>query len=85
MYIKRKTVLTKLANESANAIPFPLIGFTRINAKMIFELYDKIGTINGLIKELNILGINSPTGKPYWHKKSLQRVLTNKKYWLTRC
>ena len=50
------------------------------NARMIFELYDKIGTINGLIKELHSLGINSPTGKPYWHKKSLQRVLTNKKY-----
>lgn len=50
------------------------------NARMIFELYDKIGTINGLIDELYNLGIKSPKGKPIWAKKSIQRVLTNKKY-----
>lgn len=49
-------------------------------AKMIFELYDQIGTLHGVCEELYRLGIPTAKGKPRWDYQTVKRMLRNKKY-----
>lgn len=49
-------------------------------AKLIFELYDQIGTLHGVCEELYRLGIPTAKGKPRWDYQTVKRLLKNKKY-----
>lgn len=49
-------------------------------AKLIFELYDEIGTLHGVCEELYRLGIPTAKGKPRWNYQTIKRMLKNKKY-----
>lgn len=47
---------------------------------MIFNLYLKGKSILGIVKELERLGIKSPTGKAIWPKRTIDVMLSNEKY-----
>lgn len=49
-------------------------------AKLIFELYDEIGTYHGVCEELYHIGIPTKEGKDRWDYQTLKRMLRNKKY-----
>lgn len=50
------------------------------NVRMIFNLYLKGKSILGIVKELERLGIKSPTGKVTWPKRTVDVMLSNEKY-----
>lgn len=49
-------------------------------AKLIFELYDEIGTLHGVCEELYRIGIPTKEGKDRWDYQTIKRMLKNKKY-----
>lgn len=49
-------------------------------AKLIFELYDEIGTLHGVSEELYRIGIPTKEGKERWTYITIKRMLKNKKY-----
>ena len=49
-------------------------------AKLIFELYDEIGTLHGVSEELYRMGIPTKEGKERWTYITIKRMLKNKKY-----
>lgn len=49
-------------------------------AKLIFELYDEIGTLHGVCEELYRMGISTAKGKDRWNYQTIKRMLKNKKY-----
>lgn len=49
-------------------------------AKLIFELYDEIGTLHGVCEELYRIGIPTKEGKERWSYQTIKRMLKNKKY-----
>lgn len=49
-------------------------------AKLIFELYDEIGTLHGVSEELYRIGIPTKEGKDRWDYQTIKRMLKNKKY-----
>ena len=49
-------------------------------AKLIFELYDEIGTLHGVSEELYRIGIPTKEGKERWSYLTIKRMLRNKKY-----
>lgn len=49
-------------------------------AKLIFELYDEIGTLHGVSEELYRLNIPTKQGKERWNYQTIKRMLKNKKY-----
>ena len=67
-YSKDKDTMKLYPNEYA---PF---------AKLIFELYDEIGTLHGVCEELYRLNIQTKEGKDRWHYLTIKRILRNKKY-----
>lgn len=50
------------------------------NVLMIFNLYLQGKSVLGIVKELERLGINSPTGKDKWCKRTIDVMLSNEKY-----
>lgn len=48
--------------------------------KLIFELYDEIGTLHGVCEELYRIGIPTKEGKERWSYQTIKRMLKNKKY-----
>lgn len=50
------------------------------NVRVIFNLYLKGESILGIVKELERLGIKSPTGKAIWPKRTIDVMLSNEKY-----
>lgn len=48
--------------------------------RLIFDLYLDGKSILGIIKELKIRNIKSPTGKDNWPKRSVEEMLSNEKY-----
>lgn len=50
------------------------------NVKLIFDLYLQGKSIIGIVKELERLGIKSPTGKATWPKRTIDVMLSNEKY-----
>lgn len=50
------------------------------NVKLIFDLYLEGKSIIGIIKELEKLGIKTPTGKDKWSKRTIDIILSNEKY-----
>ena len=50
------------------------------NVRVIFNLYLKGKSILGIVKELERLGIKSPTGKAIWPKRTIDVMLSNEKY-----
>lgn len=48
--------------------------------KLIFSLYLSGLSILGIIRELEIRDIKSPTGKDTWNKRSIDTMLSNEKY-----
>lgn len=46
----------------------------------IFNFYLGGKSINGILKELENLGIKSPTGKDKWNKRTVELTLTKRKY-----
>ena len=67
-YSKDKDTMKLVPNEYA---PF---------AKLIFELYDEIGTLHGVSEELYRIGIPTKEGKERWTYITIKRMLRNKKY-----
>lgn len=67
-YSKDRDTMKLIPNEYA---PF---------AKLIFELYDEIGTLHGVCEELYRIGIPTKTGKDRWDYLTIKRMLRNKKY-----
>lgn len=67
-YSKDKDTMKLVPNEYA---PF---------AKLIFELYDEIGTLHGVSEELYRMGIPTKEGKERWTYITIKRMLKNKKY-----
>ena len=49
-------------------------------AKLIFELYDEIGTLHGVCEELYRIGIPTKEGKERWNYQTLKRMMKNRKY-----
>ena len=49
-------------------------------AKLIFELYDEIGTLHGVSEELYRIGIPTKEGCERWAYQTIKRLLKNKKY-----
>lgn len=49
-------------------------------AKLIFELYDEIGTLHGVSEELYRIGIPTKEGCERWTYITIKRLLKNKKY-----
>lgn len=49
-------------------------------AKLIFELYDEIGTLHGVCEELYRIGIPTKDGCDRWNYQTLKRMMKNKKY-----
>ena len=47
---------------------------------MIFNLYLQGKSVLGIVKELERLGIKSPTGKATWPKRTIDVMLSNEKY-----
>jgi site-specific DNA recombinase len=50
------------------------------NVHMIFNLYLQGRSVLGIAKELERLGIKSPTGKATWSKRTIDVMLSNEKY-----
>ena len=50
------------------------------NVQIIFDLYLQGKSIIGIVKELERLGIKSPTGKATWPKRTIDVMLSNEKY-----
>ena len=50
------------------------------NVQMIYNLYLQGKSVLGLVKELERLGIKSPTGKATWPKRTIDVMLSNEKY-----
>jgi site-specific DNA recombinase len=50
------------------------------NVHMIFNLYLQGKSVLGIVKELELLGIKSPTGKATWPKRTIDVMLSNEKY-----
>lgn len=50
------------------------------NVCMIFNLYLQGKSVLGIVKELERLGIKSPTGKATWPKRTIDVMLSNEKY-----
>ena len=50
------------------------------NVKLIFDFYLQGKSIIGIVKELERLGIKSPTGKATWPKRTIDVMLNNEKY-----
>ena len=50
------------------------------NVQLIFDLYLEGKSILGIIKELENLGIKTPTGKDKWSKRTIDVMLSNEKY-----
>ena len=50
------------------------------NVRMIFNLYLQGKSILGIVKELERLGIKSPTRKVTWPKRTVDVMLSNEKY-----
>ncbi len=48
--------------------------------RMIFNLYLHGKSVLGIVKELERLGIKSPTGKDTWPKRTIDVMLSNEKY-----
>ena len=48
--------------------------------KLIFELYDEIGTLHGVSEELYKIGILTKAGHERWNYQTLKRMMKNKKY-----
>ncbi len=48
--------------------------------KLVFHLYLKGMSVLGIVKELERLGIPSPTGKSKWCKRTIDVMLSNEKY-----
>ena len=48
--------------------------------KMIFDLYLQGDSVIGIVSELELLGIKSPTGKDKWCKRTIDVILSNEKY-----
>lgn len=46
----------------------------------IFRWYLDGASVLGIIKKLSDAGITSPTGKETWSKRSVEKILENKKY-----
>ena len=49
-------------------------------AKLIFELYEEIGTLHGVSEELYRIGIPTAKGCDRWSYQTIKRLLKNKKY-----
>lgn len=50
------------------------------NVRLIFDLYLKGYSVVKILNELEARGINSPTGKDRWCKRSIDTMLSNEKY-----
>ena len=50
------------------------------NVRLIYNLYLQGKSVIGIVKELERLGITSPTGKDTWPKRSIDVILSNEKY-----
>jgi site-specific DNA recombinase len=50
------------------------------NVQLAFDLIDQGGTLGTAMEELYQRGIPSPGGKPRWSRKSLLKILTQRKY-----
>lgn len=50
------------------------------NVRLIFNLYIQGKSVLGIVKELERLGIKSPTGKATWPKRTIDVMLSNEKY-----
>ena len=50
------------------------------NVKLVFDLYLQGKSIIGIVKELERLGVKSPTGKATWPKRTIDVMLSNEKY-----
>lgn len=50
------------------------------NVRLIFNFYLQGKSILGIVKELERLGIKSPTGKATWPKRTIDVMLNNEKY-----
>jgi DNA invertase Pin-like site-specific DNA recombinase len=50
------------------------------NVRMIFNLYLQGKSVLGIVKELERLGITSPTEKATWPKRTIDVMLSNEKY-----
>ena len=50
------------------------------NVRLIYNLYLQGKSVLGIVKELERLGIKSPTGKDKWSKHTIDVMLSNEKY-----
>jgi site-specific DNA recombinase len=50
------------------------------NVRLIYNLYLQGKSVLGIVKELERLGIKSPTGKGTWPKRTIDVMLSNEKY-----
>ena len=50
------------------------------NVKLIFDLYLQGKSVIGIVSELERLGVESPTGKEKWCKRTIDVMLSNEKY-----
>ena len=50
------------------------------NVRLIYNLYLQGKSVIGIVKELERLGIKSPTGKDKWSKRTIDVMLSNEKY-----
>jgi len=50
------------------------------NVRLIYNLYLQGKSVLGIVKELERMGIKSPTGKNTWPKRSIEVILSNEKY-----
>ena len=50
------------------------------NVRLIYNLYLQGKSVLGIVKELERLGIKSPTGKSTWPKRTIDVMLSNEKY-----
>ncbi|MDD4244056.1 MAG: recombinase family protein [Bacilli bacterium] len=50
------------------------------NVRLIYNLYLQGKSVIGIVKELERLGIKSPTGKATWPKRTIDVILSNEKY-----
>jgi len=48
--------------------------------KSIFEMYIRGESLIGIIKELELNGVRTATGKERWSKNTLDKLLSNEKY-----
>jgi len=53
----------------------------RRKCRVIFNLYLQGKSVLGIVKELERLGIKSPTGKATWPKRTIDVMLSNESIW----